>query len=637
MVSIAAPAGGTAGRSEAVDLVLCLHHSGSSVPRKRARLLNEAVRVVVDLLGTNDRLAILPIQGALQPISDQVWVKARNELPEMAITSNLPLVTALGSAESVLFERSREERERSGHIIIISNSREEIGSQESLLPWRFQSLHALGFRSADNARAMYSIAANSRECTYGVLDDEDGRITKVLDATMKRITSMAGATMPIEVKLKCEQNAILSSIDSPLVSYFISSDKKAGIIWASALLSCSGTKFVVHLSSMGDGNFPPDNPEEWSNLLKVEVKHDQVSGKAHIKGQLQGEVVAVKKDMDGDSRSKKPKKVASKEVAAEMVRYMAVTLVTDIVATEKRDWEQLHAAAQDLCDRWATHKESSCGIEATEGGLISNLDENIKEMEIRMYNNYLWREYMLSWLSHQRWQIPLPPLFMDKQAVDELPIQLEIFAKAGTPDNQQQAHQGGLPMLLRVKVPETGLAKLKTPFVDVVMVLDKGRPRREMENQARERLQLLSKAVDVVMSKLRHKDRLAILPVDSSATTTPPKASCFLEMSNQGQRDTDNYMLDMTEQMTKVSTQNPIQTSIWRKQLNKTMKTLGNCLHISGTNTTTTTPSSSPKEQHTVSTTNSAAADGSSINQLTKAIMDARKVWLILFPPYFNT
>lgn len=452
----------------------------------------------------------------------------------------------------MLYKRSRHDRERPGHIIIISNSLDDAEhSLESLLPWRFRSVHALGFRNAHNASTMHSIAANSRECTYGILDDEYGQLTTALDTTMRRITSTAGATVPIEVKLKCEQDASLLSIDSPIVSHFISSEKKkAGILWASANQATSGTNFVAYMrSSMGEVHITDNENFDWSTLLNVEAKYDQVSGKANVKGdqvsesklQLKGEVVAVAKGMEGYCGSNKLKKVASMEVAAEIVRYQAVNVVSAILNTDKyktdSKWGSLHEAAEDLCERWRIHKKSSCGMEATEGRLIDGLDDNMREMEIRLYNNYLWQEYMLSWQSHQWWRLPLPPLFMDKQAVDELPVQLQVFAKLAVGTLGPGSEQQGTPLLLSVKVPETGLAKLKTPFVDIVLVVDVSR--RPWDG-----LNLVASAVDVIVGTLRHKDRLAILPVESLAINNPAVCS-FLEMSQQGRSDIKSLITDM--------------------------------------------------------------------------------------------
>ncbi|KAF0912226.1 hypothetical protein E2562_013179 [Oryza meyeriana var. granulata] len=621
---------------EPMDLILILNiRSGEEVPKNWKKLLIEAVNVVVHMLGDEDRLAILPVQPSLSWMTKE----GKNAVPTTVTRDDSPLLNALESAELMLYDRGRMEKDtRMGHIIVISNSDVNVASLDSLLPWRFRSVHAFGFRGAGNARTMHSIAANNRECIYAILDDEYGQITQAFKATIKRITTpITGTAMPIEVKLKCEQHAFLSAINGPLVSYFISSNKKAGIIWANAYAAAGvgRTNFIVYLG-YGSTNFT-----NWSNLFKVDVKYDQVSGKSvvvqkydqqvsdksvdvhkydQVSHKLEGQVVTVRK---GD--------LMSKEVAAEMVRLQAVKVVNNI--TEKtidknEDQEQLHASADTLWQEWtSTRSGSDWGREADEGGLVSALAAEMKEMEIRLYNNYLWKEYMLSWLSHQRWQLPLPPLFMDKQATDERPVQLEIFAKLY--DDKHRQGDNRVPVVLRVKVPERGLAKLKTSSVDVIVVVDAGQRSGELESIAEDRLQLVRKAVDVIMDKLRYKDRLAILPVQLSVTQPAP---VLLEMSKQGQTQTFANLQSLLRDLASVKTTKPIiasaqehdtQTPHWREKIKKTVQKVRNCLL--GTDDSPLPTRMSLESQRTSSIVHSVpTADSSS--KLQNVLMDATKM-----------
>jgi hypothetical protein len=76
--------------------------------------------------------------------------------------------------------------------------------------------------------------------------------------------------------------------------------------------------------------------------------------------------------------------------------------------------------------------------------------------------------------------------------------------------------------------PEVGLAKAKRAPVDVVALLD-------TEKKTKKKRELLIKAMEVIMDKLGHQDRMAIIPVQT-ATTQP--AARFMDMSKQGRRET---------------------------------------------------------------------------------------------------
>uniref|UniRef100_A0A0D3FSY2 VWFA domain-containing protein n=1 Tax=Oryza barthii TaxID=65489 RepID=A0A0D3FSY2_9ORYZ len=572
MVSITVPSGISSVQRKPVDLVVVLHvRSDWKVPKNCMKLLVEAVSIVAETLGDDDRLAILPVQPSLALVSAAESREAASALSTM-----------------ILFGHGQDDKEnRTGHIIVISNTSDVgVAPVESLLqPWRFPSVHAFSFRNFHNARTMHNIVASSCDCTYAILDDEHGNTTDAFRTTIRRITS----SMPIEMKLVCEEkNVVLSSIQAPLVSYFISSDKKAITIWANAhpdpaANSVATTNYIVNIRNKGQATLFLD---QVPNLLKVE----NVKNNNQLQSSLaENVVVAIHED-----------------AMAEMVRLEAIKVADRISANDNQDWEQRHAAANELRGWWTMTRSNKLYAKVDWKAIaISRLAAEIQEMEIRLYNDYLWKEYMLSWLSHQRWQLPLPPLFIDRQATNDVPVQLEINAKrlGGTNLADQNRQKHGVAVLARVKVPETGLAKQKTPFVDLVVVLDVGCQAIEMEGKARERLQILSEATGVILDNLKHKDRLAIIPVQSSLTKNG--ASSLLEMSDQGREQTFTKIQSFINLVAKKSTKHAM-------QLKNTVKLARNCIHISSVNSSLPTPTF-PASQHANSTTARsapAAADG---------------------------
>ncbi|CAL5035738.1 unnamed protein product [Urochloa decumbens] len=664
MVSITALPGTMEERAP-MDLVVVLHirEGRTTLPNNWEDLLAEAMDTIVRKLGYRDRLAVIPGTSTwVTPKRYYYYYKScRADQQKLIITSKTTLTKDLESAESVLYGRQdKEKKTRTGCIIIISNSNDDI---DSLLSWRLRSVHAFGFRDAHNARTMHRISS-SRDCSYAVLDDERGRITQAFSATVTRITS-AAAAVPVE----------------------------AAIMWPRVHMAGVTTNIIVYLDGL-------IQPRDLPQLFAVHLKYGNVSGKLDVQ--------LVTKGSDG-----------SKEVAAEIVRMEAVEIVAGVAAEDKCDWEQLHAAADDLHGRWGTILNSNCGREAAEAGLISGLDAQMREMQARLYNNYYWLEYMLSWQSHQKQQLPLPQPFMNSQSTTDPLLQLRILAKAdGNGTNTED--QKGLPVMVRVMAPETALAMVRRASVDLILVIDASYGEKEKQKKTQERfhllakaqevqkqqdkaqnkvvqleeslkalikamakeeeknetlemegkltlkwqkiwmsapktkeikmkerlkfeaqitqkiremihmdneintlrqqamdlekdvkrLDLLTKAIELVTKKLSVKDRLAIIPVQSSATEP---ATSLLEVSKQGRIESTNKINENFKALH------------WREQKKKAMTLIRNCLH-SGPSSSTATPRST-KSSGTTFTTQAHSTDvGGSTNMLHKALMYAMKI-----------
>jgi hypothetical protein len=332
--------------------------------------------------------------------------------------------------------------------------------------------------------------SSSRNCTYAIFDDEHGQITQPFFATISRIIT-SSAAVPVEIKLMCEQTVVLRSIGTPGVSYYISDDDKAAIMWTNAHLGGTATNIIAYLGGV-------IHPKDLPQLLTVDVKYggNVLSDKVDVQ-------LVVKEGSDG-----------SREVAAEIVRMEAVKIIAGITAEDKRDWEQLRAAAGDLRERWTKLMDSKCGRQAHEAGLTSRLAGEMREMELRLYNNYYWLEYMLSWQSHQQCQQPLPQPFMHNQSTNDPLLQLRILAKA---QGKITERQQGLPVMVRVMASDAGLAMVERASIDLVLVIDASDPVKEREMKTRKRLHLLSKASE--MEKEHNKVRNVVDELEESLNT----------------------------------------------------------------------------------------------------------------------
>ncbi|RCV32629.1 hypothetical protein SETIT_7G018200v2 [Setaria italica] len=668
MVSITALSGTTEQRAP-VDLVVVLHvREGCNVPKNWKDLLFEAMYTIVAKLDDRDRLAVIPSNRLT------TWMSARRFVYPQLVTSKTSLTTALESAESILYGRKDEDKKiRTGCIIVISNSNDNI---DSLVSWRLRSVHAFGFRDAQNARTMHKISS-SRNCSYAILDDEHGQITQSFFATISRIITSAVAAMPVEIKLMCEQTVVLHSIGTPGVSYYISYDAKSAIMWPNAHLAGMTTNIIVYLGGV-------IHPRDLPQLFTVHVKYGNVLDKVHVQ--------LVKEGSD-----------ESREVAAEIVRIEALEIIAGITTEDKHDWEQLPVAAHYLRERWTRLEDFKCSREARAAGLISRLADEMREMELRLYNNYYWLEYMLSWQSHQLCQLPLPQPFMHNQSNNDPLLQLRILAKA---EGKITEHQEGIPVMVRVMASDAGLAMVERASVDLILVIDasygvkekeektrervhllikaeemeeehnkaknmvveleqslkplikakeKENERMEMEgkitqkrqemnsmaNEMRrlryqamelkkdvdkvmknteERLGLLTKAIKLVTDKLSVMDRLAIVPVQSYVTEP---ATGLFEMSKQGLIETSNKLRKLSMALTD---NKAAQVCKWREQKEKAMRIIRNCLHSAPSSSSSTRSPRSAKSESTASMPAHSTDVGGSTKMLHKALMYAMKV-----------
>uniref|UniRef100_K3YD24 VWFA domain-containing protein n=1 Tax=Setaria italica TaxID=4555 RepID=K3YD24_SETIT len=602
MVSITALSGTTEQRAP-VDLVVVLHvREGCNVPKNWKDLLFEAMYTIVAKLDDRDRLAVIPSNRLT------TWMSARRFVYPQLVTSKTSLTTALESAESILYGRKDEDKKiRTGCIIVISNSNDNI---DSLVSWRLRSVHAFGFRDAQNARTMHKISS-SRNCSYAILDDEHGQITQSFFATISRIITSAVAAMPVEIKLMCEQTVVLHSIGTPGVSYYISYDAKSAIMWPNAHLAGMTTNIIVYLGGV-------IHPRDLPQLFTVHVKYGNVLDKVHVQ--------LVKEGSD-----------ESREVAAEIVRIEALEIIAGITTEDKHDWEQLPVAAHYLRERWTRLEDFKCSREARAAGLISRLADEMREMELRLYNNYYWLEYMLSWQSHQLCQLPLPQPFMHNQSNNDPLLQLRILAKA---EGKITEHQEGIPVMVRVMASDAGLAMVERASVDLILVIDASYGVKEKEEKTRERVHLLIKAeemeeehnkaknmaIKLVTDKLSVMDRLAIVPVQSYVTEP---ATGLFEMSKQGLIETSNKLRKLSMALT------DNKAAQWREQKEKAMRIIRNCLHSAPSSSSSTRSPRSAKSESTASMPAHSTDVGGSTKMLHKALMYAMKVcWMRTTYPY---
>ncbi|KAM0919929.1 hypothetical protein ACQ4PT_007819 [Festuca glaucescens] len=161
--------------------------------------------------------------------------------------------------------------------------------------------------------------------------------------------------------------------------------------------------------------------------------------------------------------------------------------------------------------------------------------------------------------------------------------------------------------------PEVGLAKAKRAPVDVVALLDTGKKTKKKQ-------ELLIKAMEVIMDKLGHQDRIAITPVQEPPPPPTQPAARFMDMSKQGRRETSIKLksIVVNKPAPPLPYTYPSATQIsHRRDHSKFIKFITNCLGIGPNNSPTLIPSPASSGSDVVTD------DGA---KLWKALKDAEKL-----------
>ncbi|KAK3119456.1 hypothetical protein QOZ80_9AG0670800 [Eleusine coracana subsp. coracana] len=236
MVRVTAPLRSLEGSRAGLDLVAVLDINATMLWDNKFDRMKEAMLFVIDNLGPNDRLAIVPF-------SDQVWgspelsimsdvnrERARCEIYGLALcgvedTSNMRI--AIKKAVQILRKRRPEvSSNRVGRIIFLSDGEDGLTLRNTISPNEFPA-ETFGF-GADHDPIVLRYIADKTMGLYSYVNQD---LDKIKDAFAQSLGGLMSITaMDVQVKLRTLDGVTISSIESGNYTRRISSDKQSGII-----------------------------------------------------------------------------------------------------------------------------------------------------------------------------------------------------------------------------------------------------------------------------------------------------------------------------------------------------------------------------------------------------------------------
>ncbi|KAF0897389.1 hypothetical protein E2562_036778 [Oryza meyeriana var. granulata] len=417
LVRVTVPATAAAVRRAPVDLVTLLDIScRGGAPARRLNLLRNAMDLVIERLGADDRLAIVPFHSSvvdatgLLEMSVEGRSVASRKVQSLAVAGGTKLFPALNIAVEILEGRHWEEKGgRVGVVILISDGDDRTIFREAIHP-RYP-VHAFGFRGAHDARAVHYVADHTSG-VYGVLNDEHDRLTDAFEACVRRVTSVVAVDAQVDLTCGAYSRASLLAVESGRYRSHVDESRRSGFIYAGALSAGDVKNFLVYV----DVDREADGNNDVTELLTVHG--------AYLDAGRRKETVHLDERMAVVQRRDKIPDV-SRDVAAELVRVGTIKMVAAVLDMFKDKGSSLAgAAATELREGWCRVKASE-DARAAGAASLAVLEREIDEMEARLLR-CTGLSHMLSWLTRHKLQLhaaaparaPAPPSSSNVAAVE---------------------------------------------------------------------------------------------------------------------------------------------------------------------------------------------------------------------------
>jgi hypothetical protein len=358
-----------------VDLVAVLDTSGSMGAPGRLDSVKQAMGFVIDNLGDDDRLSIVPFRRTgndhlrypLSEMSEENRTKLKTVVNRLQPGGGDDLESA-NEAAKILQQRTPDDiSSRIGRIIYLSDGTYNV---KDIIP--DYPANTFGLSASHQPETMRYIS----DCTSGVYSYVNTKLENIKDAFAQSIGGLTSVTaIDVKIKLQTNEGVSISSIQSGSYRQSISADKQVGTIEINDLYAGEKKNFIVFLSI----------PEGKDKLITISGLYRNVKISKNDAIQFGKREVVVKRPKASTPSSE----VVRPEVAAELVRGKLVKVVSSM-ATEP----QLNNS--NLQSLWDGIRNSENGLEAPEK-IISNLDKGVTAMQRE------GKPFMLSWLtSHLR-------------------------------------------------------------------------------------------------------------------------------------------------------------------------------------------------------------------------------------------
>ncbi|VAH25541.1 unnamed protein product [Triticum turgidum subsp. durum] len=362
-----------------VDVVVVVEVDWYMVRQGRMDIIKEALMIVIDKLGPNDRLSILSFEGNVPRImklmfmSEQGQVAAKLMINELSANHRYNLIAALQVAAKILKDGQAEES-RVGCIMLLSDNNDYHGIKDRydhVISKEFPA-YVFGLGEQHHPEVMKYIADRTRgTCSfvhYDIKGMKDAFELFIGDLTKITATS-------IKITVRAHEGVSISFIFSGGYYNHVSSDRRSGEIHVDNIYAGGRKNFTAYLSVAGG------NKEK---LMTVGGRYRSLM--AHQKLADMDVVV-----LRPGSACSPGNMTVHPQVAAELVR--------------TRFWKDMiyiyrhHSAVEQL---WVRCKRSEEGRGAAKETLLE-LGKDVAEIKREFALGQL-PPYYISWLNCHEWQ-----------------------------------------------------------------------------------------------------------------------------------------------------------------------------------------------------------------------------------------
>ncbi|KAF6991104.1 hypothetical protein CFC21_008221 [Triticum aestivum] len=364
-----------------VDVVVVIEVDWSMVLQWRLDIIKQALMIVIDKLGPNDRLSILSFEGNIPRIMELTLMSRQGQdaakliVNELVVNHGYNIIAALREGAEILRGRQAEEGDsRVGCIMLLSDNNDINGIKDRYdkeISSEFPA-YVFGLGELHHPEVMKYLADRTHG-TYSFVHYDINAMKDAFELFISGLTTVAATA--VKITLKAHEGVFISSIYTGGYHQSVSSDKRSGEIHVESMYAGERKNFIAYLK-VADG--------DKKRLLTVGGRYRTLMAK--------------KKLADTDVSVLRPGSACSPaemaihpEVAAELVR---IRLRKGVVTMSRNP-----DALEQL---WARVKCSEEGGGAPEETL-SALGNDVAEIK-RVITHNRSPPYMMSWLTASAWQ-----------------------------------------------------------------------------------------------------------------------------------------------------------------------------------------------------------------------------------------
>ncbi|CAL4903867.1 unnamed protein product [Urochloa decumbens] len=384
-------------RHVGVDIVALLDISGSMMGEKLVRL-KEAMNIVIDKLGPEDRLSIVPFESKVNRVTDLTYMSekgknaARYEIKKLVAGGENVMGEALHEGAQILRGRGEDEKSsRVGCIMFLSDGLDTDIFNADISP-EFPA-HTFGLGADHDPRVM-KLIADKTSGTYSFVNNDVAKIKDAFELFISGLTSVAATS--VEITLTAYDGAPISDISSGGCPSEKISDGRFGTIRIDNMYAGEKKNFIVYLQLQA-------TKEGKQKLLTIGGLYKSPSSASKNLASIDVSVMRPDKNKKGSKDAAAFDPVP--DVEEEQARVKLFTGISGVVPPTITAETQV--SKEELEKAWMDFQDSDEGRGAPQT-MKDNFEKDYEKMKSGIDSADEHKKsglpYLMSWLTSHKWQ-----------------------------------------------------------------------------------------------------------------------------------------------------------------------------------------------------------------------------------------